>query len=67
MRAIVLENFRGLDSLGYEDIPKLGPKAGHMVIEVKSFGVDHAESAKPTSTIAAEQARAVLTFPMSSA
>jgi NADPH:quinone reductase len=43
MRAIVLEKFGGLDSLVYKDIPEPEPKAGHVVIEIKAFGINHAE------------------------
>src|SRR5499427_188518 len=43
MRAIVLEKFGGLDSLVYKDIPEPEPKAGHVVIQVKAFGINHAE------------------------
>lgn len=43
MRAIVLEKFGGLDSLVYQDIPEPEPKAGHVVIQVKAFGINHAE------------------------
>src|SRR5262245_53465296 len=43
MRAIVLEKFGGLDSLVYEEIPDPEPKAGHVVIEIKGFGINHAE------------------------
>jgi len=43
MRAIVLEKFGGLDSLVYRDIAEPEPKAGHVVIEVKAFGLNHAE------------------------
>jgi NADPH:quinone reductase len=43
MRAIVLERFGGLDSLVYKDIPEPEPKAGHVVIEIKAFGLNHAE------------------------
>ncbi|OZI20630.1 alcohol dehydrogenase [Bordetella genomosp. 9] len=43
MRAIVLEKFGGLDSLVYKDIPEPEPMAGHVVIQVKAFGVNHAE------------------------
>ena len=43
MRAIVLEKFGGLDSLVYKEIPDPGPKAGHVVIEIKAFGINHAE------------------------
>src|ERR1700741_45562 len=43
MRAIVLEKFGGLDSLVYTDIPKPLPKNGEVVIEVRGFGINHAE------------------------
>ena len=43
MRAMVLEKFGGLDSLVYKNIPEPEPKAGHVVIEIKAFGINHAE------------------------
>src|SRR5262244_3489825 len=43
MRAIVMKKFGGLDSLVYEEIPDPEPKAGHVVIEIKAFGINHAE------------------------
>jgi NADPH:quinone reductase-like Zn-dependent oxidoreductase len=43
MRAIVLEKFGGLDSLVYKDIPAPEPRAGDVVIEIKAFGINHAE------------------------
>ena len=43
MRAIVLEKFGGLDSLVYTEIPKPRPRDGQVVIEVKAFGLNHAE------------------------
>ena len=43
MRAIVLEKFGGLDSLVYKDIPDPEPKGGHVVIQIKAFGINHAE------------------------
>ena len=43
MRAIILKRFGGLDSLVYTDIPKPLPKDGEVVIEVKGFGINHAE------------------------
>lgn len=43
MRAIILERFGGLDSLVYTDIPKPLPKEGEVVIQVKGFGINHAE------------------------
>ena len=41
MRAIVLEKFGGLDSLVYTDLPE--PLAGHLVIAIKAFGLNHTE------------------------
>jgi NADPH:quinone reductase len=43
MRAIVLEKFGGLESLAYTDIPKPLPKDGEVVIQVRGFGINHAE------------------------
>jgi len=43
MRAIVLEKFGGPDSLVYQEIPDPEPLAGHVVIEIKAFGLNHAE------------------------
>ena len=43
MRAIVLERVGGLDKLVCRDIPEPEPMAGHVVIQVKAFGVNHAE------------------------
>ena len=39
MRAIVLEKFGGLDSLVIKEIPEPEAKAGHVVIQVKAFGI----------------------------
>src|SRR2546430_11540202 len=43
MQAIVLEKFGGADSLIYTDLPEPEPMAGHVVIEIKAFGINHAE------------------------
>jgi len=43
MRAIVLEKFGGPDSLVVKEIPEPEPKAGHVVIQIKAFGINHAE------------------------
>src|SRR5882672_1594642 len=43
MRAIVLEKFGGPDSLVYTDLPEPEPMLGHVVIEIKAFGINHAE------------------------
>ena len=42
MRAIVLEKFGGPDSLVYTDLPEPEPMPGHVVIEIKAFGINHA-------------------------
>ena len=43
MRAIVLDGFGGLEALTYRHIPEPAPMDGHVVIEIKAFGVNHAE------------------------
>jgi NADPH:quinone reductase-like Zn-dependent oxidoreductase len=43
MRAIVIEKFGGPDSLIYKELPEPEPKVGHVVIEIKAFGINHAE------------------------
>jgi NADPH2:quinone reductase len=43
MRAIILTGFGGLDKLVYTDIPKPLPRDGEVVIQVKGFGLNHAE------------------------
>ncbi|OBI07184.1 alcohol dehydrogenase [Mycobacterium sp. E2462] len=43
MRAIVLTGFGGLDRLVYTEIPKPLPRVGEVVIEVRAFGLNHAE------------------------
>jgi len=43
MRVIVLEKFGGLDSLVYTTLPEPEPLEGHVVIEIKAFGLNHAE------------------------
>src|SRR5262247_1749804 len=43
MEAIVLEKFGGLDSLVVKELPEPESKAGHVVIQVKAFGINHAE------------------------
>src|ERR1700761_2356920 len=43
MRAIVLEKFGGLDSLVYTELPEPEPLEGHVGIEIKAFGINHAE------------------------
>jgi NADPH:quinone reductase len=43
MRAIVIDHFGGPESLVYRELPDPEPIAGHVVIEVKAFGINHAE------------------------
>ena len=43
MRAILRKQFGGPDVLEIREIPEPEPKAGHAVIEVKAFGINHAE------------------------
>ncbi|CAG4897128.1 zinc-binding alcohol dehydrogenase family protein [Paraburkholderia saeva] len=43
MRAIVLDTFGGPDSLVYTELPEPEPLEGHVVIEIKAFGINHAE------------------------
>ena len=44
MRAIVIDHFGpGLDSLVIKEVPEPEPKLGHVVIEVKALGINHAE------------------------
>ncbi|GLE52987.1 zinc-binding dehydrogenase [Mycobacterium montefiorense] len=43
MRAIILSGFGDLDRLVYTEIPKPLPKDGEVVIQVKAFGINHAE------------------------
>ena len=43
MRAILRKQFGGPDVLEVREIPEPEPKAGHVVLEVKAFGINHAE------------------------
>src|SRR5262249_13747134 len=43
MRAILRKHFGGPDVLEIREIPEPEPKVGHAVIEVKAFGINHAE------------------------
>lgn len=43
MRAILRTEFGGPDVLVIREIPEPEPKAGHAVIQVKAFGLNHAE------------------------
>jgi NADPH:quinone reductase len=44
MRAIILKQFGGSDSLVIETLPDPVPKPGNVLIEVKAFGINHAET-----------------------
>jgi NADPH2:quinone reductase len=44
MRAIIIKQFGGLDSLVIESLPDPEPKPGNVLIEVKAFGINHAET-----------------------
>jgi NADPH2:quinone reductase len=43
MRAIVRERFGGPDCLVIKEAPEPEPKPGYVVIQVKAFGINHAE------------------------
>src|SRR5580658_4570330 len=43
MRAIVIDGFGGVEHLAIKAIPDPEPKVGHVVIEVKASGINHAE------------------------
>lgn len=44
MRAIVRQQYGGPEQLVIQDIPDPQPLPGHVVIEVKAFGINHAET-----------------------
>jgi len=43
MRAIVIQGYGGVEHLVIKELPEPEPKPGHAVIEVKAFGINHAE------------------------
>ncbi|QFY09028.1 zinc-binding dehydrogenase [Nonomuraea phyllanthi] len=43
MRAIVIERFGGPECLVYTELPDPEPVAGQVVIDIKAFGINHAE------------------------
>jgi NADPH:quinone reductase-like Zn-dependent oxidoreductase len=43
MKAIVIDKFGAVENLVYRELPEPEPKAGHVVIEIKAFGINHAE------------------------
>jgi NADPH:quinone reductase len=44
MRAIIIEQFGGPEELVIQTLPDPEPAPGHVVIEVKAFGINHAET-----------------------
>jgi NADPH2:quinone reductase len=44
MRAIIIKQFGGLDGLVIEKLPDPVPQPGSVLIEVKAFGINHAET-----------------------
>ena len=44
MRAIVRQQFGGPEQLVIQEIPDPQPQPGHVVIQVKAFGINHAET-----------------------
>jgi NADPH:quinone reductase-like Zn-dependent oxidoreductase len=44
MRAIVIQQYGGPEQLVIQNLPEPEPKPGHVVIEVKAFGINHAET-----------------------
>ena len=44
MKVIILEKFGGPESLVIQNLPEPQPEPGHVVIEVKAFGINHAET-----------------------
>ena len=43
MQAIVIEKFGGPETLVYREVPKPTPASGEALIQIKAFGVNHAE------------------------
>src|SRR6266853_1655148 len=44
MRAILIKQFDGLDGLAIQNLPDPKPNPGDVLIEVKAFGINHAET-----------------------
>ena len=44
MRAIVIQQSGGPEQLATQELPDPEPMPGHVVIEVKAFGINHAET-----------------------
>jgi NADPH:quinone reductase-like Zn-dependent oxidoreductase len=43
MRAIIIDKFGGPENLVYTELPEPEPMPGHVVIQIKAFGLNHAE------------------------
>jgi len=43
MRAIVIDKFGGPENLVYTELPEPEPRPGYVVIEIRAFGINHAE------------------------
>lgn len=43
MRAIVIKEYGPIEGLVYQELPEPTPEPGHVVIEIKAFGINHAE------------------------
>jgi NADPH:quinone reductase len=43
MKAIVIDHFGGPEALVIKEMPMPEPKSGHVTIQVKAFGLNHAE------------------------
>lgn len=43
MRAIVIKEYGPVEDLVYQELPEPEAEAGHVVIEIKAFGLNHAE------------------------
>ena len=44
MKAIIIEQYGGPEKLAIQNLPDPEPKPGHVVIAVKAFGINHAET-----------------------
>ena len=44
MKAIVIKEHGGPEQLEIRDVPDPAPAAGHVLVEVKAFGLNHAET-----------------------
>src|SRR5215467_2143917 len=44
MKAFIIEQYGGPEKLAIQNLPDPEPKPGHVVIAVKAFGINHAET-----------------------